>query len=182
MKLSNLAVLISAILLTACANPLNRVTSENYADTCSVAESNGRLDVAEDACYRALANVDWGNLGPELKSQKLYNLARIKRRLAKFTEAEALLKESLQIEENLPTQSDLRKGRRLVELSVDLAGQDKWTEGSPHLDRAVSMADKFSPQERSFTAEVLKQYSMHMRSSGDAALADRFETMASSLR
>ncbi len=44
--------------LSGCANPVNRVTSDNYAEDCSAAEQSGRLDIAEEACYRALVNVD----------------------------------------------------------------------------------------------------------------------------
>ena len=143
MKLSISLVLLVSALLGACANPLNRATSDNYAETCTVAESNGKLDVAEQACYRALVNVDMGNLGPELKSQRLYNLGRIKRQMSKFSEAESLFKESLQIEEKLSGPGGVKIGRRLVELSVSLAGQDKWSEGAQYLERFLPIADQF---------------------------------------
>ena len=171
-----------ALVLAGCANPINRATSDNYAETCSTAEQNGRLQVAEEACYRALVNVDWGNLGPELKSQRLYNLGRIKRQLAKFSEAESLFKESLAIEEKLSSPSDPKIGRRLVELSVSLAGQDKWSEGAQYLERALPIAPQFSGQERSYTAEVLKQYGKHLRAGNQTSLAERFEKTATALR
>ena len=66
-------------LATSCANPLNQVTSDQYSQTCVEAERKGEFAVAEEACYRALVNVDLGNLGEVEKSQKMYNLARIKR-------------------------------------------------------------------------------------------------------
>ena len=176
-----LALLVSA-LLGACANPLNRVTSDNYAATCVIAEDTDKLDVAEQACYRALVNVDWGKLGPELKSQRLYNLGRIKRRLAKFSEAESLFKESLQIEEKLSTQTDVKIARRLVELSVSLAGQDKWSDGAQFLERLLPIADQLSGQERAYSAEVLTQYSKHLRKTNGIAIAERFEATALLLR
>jgi hypothetical protein len=74
-----LVVMALSAILTACANPLNQATSDRYSESCTQAERNGRLDIAEQACYRALVNVDWGNLGEVEKSQKMYNLARIKR-------------------------------------------------------------------------------------------------------
>ena len=182
MKLSILFTLLATALLSACANPVNRVTSDNYAETCAVAEDNGRLEVAEQACYRALVNVDMGNLGPELKSQRLYNLGRIKRQLAKFSEAESLFKESLQIEEKLSGPSGVKVGRRLVELSVSLAGQDRWSEGAQFLERVLPMADQFSGQPRAYTAEVLMQYSKHLKATNQLPLAKRFEAKASALR
>jgi len=174
--------LLASALLSACANPINRVTSDNYAETCSIAEDSGKLDVAEQACYRALVNVDLGNLGPELKSQRLYNLGRIKQRLAKFSEAELLFKESLQIEEKLTSPSGIKIGRRLVTISAALAGQDKWSEGVPYLERVLPIADQFSGQERTHAAEILTLYSKHLRKSNETAIAERFETKAMALR
>lgn len=171
-----------AVLLTGCANPLNRATSDNYADTCAAAEQSGRLQVAEEACYRALVNVDWGNLDPELKSQRLYNLGRIKRQLAKFSEAEQLFRESLAIEEKLSAPSDLKIGRRLVELSVSLAGQEKWVEGAQHLERLLPTANQFKGQERSYAAEVLNQFGRRLKTIGQVALAERFVLTAATLR
>lgn len=160
----------------------NRAASDNYAETCSVAEDKGRLDVAEQACYRALVNVDLGNLGPELKSQRLYNLGRIKRQLAKFSEAEQLFRESLAIEEKLTAPSDLKIGRRLVELSVSLAGQDKWAEGAQYLERILPTANQFVGQERSYVAEVLNQFGKRLKTIGQVALAERFVSTAATLR
>ena len=182
MKLSIPFTFLVLALLGACANPLNRVTSDNYAETCAIAENNGKLDVAEQACYRALVNVDWGNLGPELKSQRLYNLGRIKLRLSKFSEAESLFKESLQIEEKLSAPLDVKIGRRLVVLSVSLAGQNKWSEGTPLLERMLPIATQFSGQERAISAEVLTQYSKQLRKTNDIAVAERFEAKALALR
>ncbi len=182
MKLTLSIPLLTALLVGGCANPINRVTSDNYSETCAVAESNGRLDVAEEACYRAMVNVDWGRLGLELKSQTLYNLARIKRRLSKFGEAEQLFKEALAIEEKLPTPSEQRISRRLVELSVSLAGQDKWSEGARFLERVLPLADKFSGRERAYAGEVFSQYGKHLAGTADSGLATLFEAKATSLK
>ena len=182
MKSALLIALIGVIPLAGCANPLNRVTSDNYAETCSDAERNGRLQVAEEACYRALVNVDMGNLGPELKSERLYNLGRIKRQLAKFNEAEQLFKESLAIQEKLPNPSDIKISRRLIELSVSLAAQDKWTEGAKYVERALPTLEKFTGQERSYAIETLTQYSKNLKGSKEAALAMQFEAKANALK
>ncbi|MDP3608332.1 MAG: tetratricopeptide repeat protein [Methylophilus sp.] len=182
MKTALFITFAGALLLVGCANPINRATSDNYSETCATAESNGRLQVAEEACYRALVNVDLGNLDPELKSERLYNLGRIKRQVAKFSEAEQLFKESLVIEEKLPSPSESKVGRRLVELSVSLAAQDKWTEGAKHLERALPVTPQFSGKEREYTIEVLTQYSKYLKTINQVALAEQFEAKASTLR
>ena len=167
-----------SVLLSACAS----VTSDYYADICVTAERNGRLDVAEKACYRALTDVDWGNLGPELKSQRLYNLGRIKRLLSKASEAEDLFKQSLSIEEKLSGPTDPKIGRRLVELSLVLAAQDKWAEGAQYLERAIPISDQFVGQGRSFAALVFSEYGKHFRKTDQPQLAERFESKSAALK
>ena len=171
-----------AILTTSCANPLNQATSNRYSATCAEAERNGQLEVAEQACYRALVNVEWGNLGQEQKSQRLYNLARIKRQLSKFSEAEDLLKQSLAIEEKLTPPSDIRIGRRLVELSVNCAAQNKWDEGVKNLDQVLPIAQQFSGQERTFLSLVLTEYGKALRENNKINLAEGYEAASASLK
>ena len=174
-------IILSFLIISGCANPLNRVTSDNYAEECSIAEDKGNLIVAEEACYRAMVNVDWGNLGDQLKSERTYNLARIKRRLAKFNEAEHLLKQSLEIEERLSGPSSTKIGRRLAELSINLAAQDKWTDGTPMVERLITMADQYSGHERSFIKEILQEYSKQLHSKGNHETANLFSTKANQL-
>jgi len=171
-----------ALFVASCANPLNQATSDRYGDECSQAESSRRLDIAEQACYRALVNVDSGNLELDQKSQRLYNLARIKRQLAKFAEAEDLLKQSLVIEEKMSPPSNERIGRRLVELSVNLAAQDKWKEGVQYLDRVLPIAQQYSGQERTFLSLVFSNYGKEFRKNNLAELAVRYESASAALR
>jgi hypothetical protein len=160
---------------------LNRVTSDRYADECSSAEQHSQLALAEEACYRAVKNVDWGDLGPELKSQRLYNLARIKRQVAKFTEAESILKESIAIEETVSGKDSLKVARRLVELSVDLAAQNKWNEGAEYLTRVIPLGRGFTGQERSFTKMSYLDYGKKLKALGQVEDASRLEMAASAL-
>ena len=139
------------------------------------------MAIAEQACYRALVNVDMGNLGPLLKSQRLYNLARVKRQLAKFAEAEDLLKQSLAIETVLTGADSITSGRRYVELAADLGAQKKWLEGAGYADRALPIANQFSSQERAFLKAVLTAFGPPLRIESRSDLAAKFEAMAASL-
>lgn len=181
MRFSVIILALVSCSLCGCANPVSRVTSDNYAEDCSAAERNGRLDVAEEACYRALVNVDWGNLGPELKSQRLYNLGRIKRQLGKFEEAEKLLHESLALEASLSEPSSLKIGRRNVELAVSLAGQNKWNEGAKYLDLAISSIPEFSEAERLYVAEILVEFSKKLKDIGQGHMAHQFKRTAKAI-
>jgi len=145
---------LSALSFVGCANPLNQATSNRYGDACADAEDNNRLDIAEQACYRSLVNVDWGNLGDEQRSQRMYNLARIKRKLHKFEEAERLYKESLEIEEQQATKSNENIGRRLAELAILHQQQGTMNSGVPYVQRLYPLADIFKGSERKTVAAI----------------------------
>ncbi|MBI4987529.1 MAG: tetratricopeptide repeat protein [Rhodocyclales bacterium] len=153
-------VLISFIgaLLGGCANPLNRVTMDRYAQTCAEAERNGQLSVAEEACRRALINVRIGNLGPELESQEMYNLARIKKQLRKYEEAEEYYRASLQIQESLPNPDQAKIGRRLADLAIVVGEQGRFKDAWPLLSRLLPIADSYAGNERAVVKLILSKY------------------------
>jgi uncharacterized protein YceK len=176
-----LAIAVCSI-VSGCANPLNRATSDRYTRMCSEALQNHLLDVAENACYRALVNVDMGNLGPELKSQRLLNLALIKRALKKFDEAEVLLQESLRIEETLTGPSSEKVGRRLAELAAVKYQKAQYIEGFPLLERLEPIASHYSGPDRFFVSALFHCYAIQAEQNGQAALATRFRTVSSGLQ
>lgn len=171
-------VLLILFLLAGCMNPVNKATSDNYAEQCVQAEQSGDLVTAEKACYRALVNVDMGNLGDELKSQRLYNLALIKRQLGKFNEAEDLLKTSIEIEKKLSGPTDPKIGRRYAELSVNLAAQNKWSEGVHFVKGLLPMVDQYASSEKQFVKEILLKYSENQGQAGNNKIADEFKESA----
>jgi len=173
-------LLALCLCLTGCANPLNQATSDRYGDECAQDEDAGDLARAEQACYRALVNVDTGNLGPQQKSMRLYDLGRVKRQLGKFAEAEDLFKQSLDIEKTLSGPTSVKVGRRLVELSVSLAAQDKWDEGAQYLQQAIPIAPQFVGGDRDYAKLSFGQYAQHFQST-DAALAGTFQAAADTL-
>jgi hypothetical protein len=168
-------------LLAGCANPLNRATSDRYAQQCADAYRDGLLDVAEQACYRAAVNVNLGNLGPELKSERWYNLALIKRALRKLNEADELLTESLKVEETLSGPSSEKTGRRLAELAAVKYQKAQYTEGFPLMERLAPMTGLYSGKDRAFLAALFHCYTIQAEQAQQAELAGRFKTVSSSL-
>ena len=136
---------------------------------------------AEQACSRALANLDPDKASPAVRSQRLYELGRIKRQLGGFGEAEELLKQSLAIEEKLSPATDPKVGRRLIELSFNLARQKKWVEGAPYLERAAPVAAKYAGAERVLAAFLYAEYARWLRPA-EPQLAARFDAHAAALR
>lgn len=146
------------ILVSGCANPLNRVTMDRYAQACVDAEHGGQLSVAEEACRRALINVRIGNLGLALESQTLYNLGRIKKQLGKYSEAEEYYKASLKIQESLPVPDQRKIGRRLAELSIVAAEQQRFAEAWPMVVRLMALSDNFSDDEKRTVGMIFNKY------------------------
>ncbi|MBI5612953.1 MAG: hypothetical protein HY942_07805 [Gammaproteobacteria bacterium] len=176
--LKSLAIVLLALFMAGCANPLNQATSDRYSDTCAKAERNGRLDVAEEACYRALVNVDWGNLGEIEKSNKLYNLARIKRLISKYNEAEKLNLESLAIEDKQKTPSNEKVGRRLAELAMLYEQKGQSNLGVPYVKRLFPIADTYSGNERNTVSAILYVYSLKVKEQGDVKYSETLKTKA----
>ena len=180
MKKSLKAVLLVVLvgLVAGCANPLNQATSVRYADQCTEAERAGRLDVAEQACYRALVNVDWGHLGDEQKSMRMYNLARIKRALGKFDEAEKLYKDSLNIEEKQPQPSKQKIGRRLAELAMVFGQKEQYQAGIPYVEKLYPMADIYEGNEKKSVALVFYAYSQELQKKQPTELSEKLAAKA----
>lgn len=173
-----LILILFGAVLAGCANPLNRVTSDRYADECATAEQANDLCLAEQLCYRALMNVHWGNLGPKLKSQRQYNFGRIKRRLSRFSEAEEIFKMALEIEETLTGPDSIQIARRLAELAASLAAQDKWQEAIPYVERLATIDADYIEGERRFLNLLFLQFSERARSLNKADLAEVLEAKA----
>jgi hypothetical protein len=166
--------------LAACANPVNRLTMEDYAAACSAAEQAGRMSAAEEACYRAWVNTQLGVLGPQETSTALYNLGRVQKRSLKLPQAEASLKKSLELEEGLSGPTSAKTGRRLAELSAVLLGQQRFVDGAPYMERLIPIASEYQGSERNFVAGLFFVYSEQLRGA-NPALATRLEQAGTSL-
>jgi len=149
-------------LLAGCANPLNQVTAERYSQQCIEAEGAGQLSVAEQACYRALVNVDIGKLGDHQNSMAMYNLARVKRKVGKLDEAESLLKESIAIEEKQTPVSNEKLGRRFAEIAMAYGQQKQTAQGLPYVERLYPMADSYEGKEKVVVATIFYVYSQEL--------------------
>jgi tetratricopeptide (TPR) repeat protein len=153
-----IAAVMVCVTLAGCYNPLNRATADRYGQTCREAEAAGRLEVAEEACRRALINVRIGHLGAEAESEELYNLSRVKQQLGKFAEAEEHLRESLKIQDGLSPQNQEKIGRRLTNLAIVIANQGRFKEAWPYLARLLPISDQYAGRERFVVKTVFEKY------------------------
>lgn len=175
------AVAVLPLVMAGCYNPLNAVTADRYAQTCRDAQASGRLEVAEEACRRALINVRIGHLGPEAESQELYNLGRVKRQLGKFAEAEEFYRESLKVQETISPPDEAKIGRRLAELAIVMGEQKKFKEAWPMLTRLLPLSAKYSGQERVVMKKIFEVYGAEYRKLGMDSEASQLEQQMKTL-
>jgi hypothetical protein len=92
-----------------------------------------------------------------------------------------LLRQSLVIEEGLSGPDSTAVGLRLLELSLVLAGQERWEEGARLLERALPLTDRFTDKERTSMAKVLKHYAGQLEKTGQTGLVAQFRIAAAEL-
>jgi len=179
MKISSLFIIIVVLVTSACETQSQR--SAIYAKKCRQFVDKGFLDVADETCSKAWFDVETDRLSPVIQSQRLYELARIKRQRQKYVEAEPLLLQSLAIEETVSGRTSTAYGLRLLELSLIMAGQSKWNEGSVFLKQLLLIDSSFSKQDQLAKANVLNHYASRLQNSDLAPLANLFKNKATEL-
>ena len=175
------ALLATTSLLPGCANPVNKITMDEYTDQCIAAENSGRFNVAIEACRRAWINSRIGNLGGELESRTLYNYGRVARKAMKLDDAETALKRSLELEESISGVSSEKVGRRLAELALTKIIQRKSVDGVSYVERLVPIAGTFAGPERKVVCGVLFGYTEDFRSSNLVEKSAEFDVAAKAL-
>ena len=163
--------------LAGCANPVNRVTMEEYELACARAETDNRMLDAVQACNRAYLNTRIGNLGPEAESRALYNLGRVQKKALMLHEAEESLVQSLVIERRIVPSDPVRIGRRLAELATVLAARGRFREGVAYMDELAPIAPRYEGSERRYVGTLFHAYAGQLRAEGLAAEAARFEAV-----
>jgi hypothetical protein len=174
MKIKYLNIAILSLLSSACAT--QSMQSADYARVCIDAEVRGAIYLAEASCESAWFRVDNNNLNESIQSQRLYDLARIKRQLNKFTEAENFVRQSLAIERSVSSTESPAYGLRLVELSLSIAGQGDFPEAATTLEPVLDVIEQFSPENKKLTVNVLKNVASRIRNTEQQQLAVRFDS------
>lgn len=170
-----------ALLVGCVSYSVDRNTSERYFQICGYAEHDGRLDIEVEKCYRTLINVEWGKLSEDRKSETLYNFARVERQLSKFAAAVFLLNQALDIEEAKSEVANEKIGRRLVELSMNLAAMNRWKEGALSLERVIPIAHQFTGSEKKTIISVFSIYGEQLIQLGEREKGHSFVDLVKTL-
>lgn len=147
--------------------------SDRLFRECRAAWANNNIGSADELCYKSLTASDFKDVPAESRSLRIYNYAQLKRMIGNWEAAEELLVESLALEDAriAGKQPDLPYARRLAELSIAYAAQDKWPEGLKTLERLLPVADQFQGRERAAVSEIFRNYVPQAASAGRQDMA-----------
>jgi hypothetical protein len=172
-----LVVLLTLLLLGGCNTAKDEF--DRWLKYCTVAEDNGILESAQQGCQTALTIAEKEGYPPAEISALLYRLGRIERQRNEFTEAETLMRRSLAIEEQ--TGDQVAVALRLIELSLSLAGQERWADGAQLLERASPLVGNLAGKDRKAAAGAFRGFGIRLGALGETALAERFQAKAREL-
>jgi hypothetical protein len=179
MKTSLLVVFLLGSGLPACDYHSARDNFDRQLEVCSAGERNGLLDAAARACGAALAIAEKENHAPEQISDLQYRLGRLERQRGRFREAEVLTRRSLALEEQSGETGAVAS--RLVELSLCLAGQGRWTDGAQLLASNALLQSDLSSQDREAAANAYRAFGIRLGKMGHVVQAEQFKKRAQEL-
>lgn len=179
MLIKILIIFVFLALASACDDAASRLDAE--ARVCKRALEIGELELAEKHCQLAVGDPADDVLAPQVRSERLYKLASIKRQLTKYNEAADLLGQSLTLEQTLSGSASPQVARRHLEMSLILAGQGQWQDGALLLEQTVPVADQLDDDEKRTLANILKRYAAQLQKSRQTEQAARLLAAAASL-
>ena len=178
MKIHVFVGLAAFLLLGGCDTAKDEF--DRWLKTCTAAENNGILESAQQGCQAALTIAEKEGYPPAEISALLYRLGRIERQRDEFAEAETLVRRSLAIEEQTGDQTAI--ALRLIELSLSLAGQGRWEDGTQVRERASPLVGDLVGSDRKAAASAFRGFSLGLGALGETALAERFQAEAEQLK
>jgi hypothetical protein len=152
----------AGVLVLLVAGCVDRVISYPYGGEC-----------VEPDCRRAVVTGIAGDR--ETESERLFRLARTERQQGRFDEAEALSRESIRLETGRSGEPSLELARRRLELAVDLAGQDRWSDGADVLALVIAYGPGFRGPELGYAEATYREFANKFRVLGQPDRAMLFE-------
>lgn len=121
------------------------------------------------------------DMQPELESNLLYNAGQAYRRHEVLTEAERLLRWSLELEQKISGPDSIKTMRRLSELAAVYFQLARYDDGLPFAKRLMPAAVSYSGPERQFLLLIFDSYGKQLRKLNRNAEASQFEAKAAEL-
>jgi tetratricopeptide (TPR) repeat protein len=173
-----------ALLLVACANPINQRTAENYYDWGLRAENAGDFALAERNYERALINARLAHSPDAWISAAMYSVGRMKGIRCKFDEAEPLLLESLKLEETVTGPESAITSKRIFELARFYSDREMYARSLPYFSRGIPLLFKLGVESSDpmALADTLDTYSIALLKSGQSSESERVKLQAEEIR
>jgi tetratricopeptide (TPR) repeat protein len=128
------------ILFTGCASTTKSPQSLNWSG--NIAYEQLKYEVAKDY-YESAIDLAKNSNDKEYQSIAMYGLAKTEGRLCNFNQAEYLLKESIQIRNELFDTGNAKITQNIFELGRIYIAQEKWNLASIQYNKAIPMLEKF---------------------------------------
>ncbi len=149
--------MLFALVLSSCGSANRAIQSTYWDANTATAQSEGDY---KTALWRAR-----NHLGDKEISDSLYNLGRFLRVKDRKPEAIKYLKESIEVEKKISSDSSLRSGRRYAELSMAYLMGENINEARPYVERLKGIP--FSGDEQKVVNKIISEFDK-MMSSGEA--------------
>ena len=128
------------ILFTGCASTTKSSQSLNWSG--NIAYEQLKYEVAKDY-YESAIELAKNSNDKEYQSIAMYGLAKTEGRLCNFSQAEYLLKESIQIRNELFDTGNAKITQNIFELGRIYIAQEKWDFAFIQYNKAIPMLEKF---------------------------------------
>ena len=156
-------MLLCSALVTGCADLRKRASLDRFSKLCSEAQKTGNIKDTAEYCYKAYKDVEWENLKPKLRSERLYNYGRILRKTGRFEDAKVALTKALDDEIYLSGASSIESRRRMAELAATYYEMGEIDDGVKYVDRLISITELHTGNDKEFIARLLYSYASRLR-------------------
>ncbi|NOT66322.1 MAG: tetratricopeptide repeat protein [Methylotenera sp.] len=165
-------LLVFALLISGCANPINQRTANNYFIEGESAMQQGNLPHAREMFSRALINARIGHLGPEAEGQVLAKLGRVYGNMCQPDDAEKAFSESISQYSKAYGENSTRLFPLKLELAQHAYDVGRYEKAVTYFDQAFPFgAEMFEQADPAGYSAVMKDYADALSKTGKAEQA-----------
>jgi len=177
-------VLISILLITACANKYNHNIGLHHHAMAMKYEKSGDYRKAERMYFEAFMHSRLGHPPPSGYSTAYYNLGRVKGYLCKNSEAEKLLLEAVELEQTANGSESSTITKYFLELARFYFDNGMYESSAPYYSRGISMTRKYGAEEDDpiALAQIMNEYASVLEEIGRSSEAEDIRNEAHNLK
>ena len=175
-----LTVIAVTLILSSCANPLNRITAQQYYYGGLQSQNNGKWGDATISFSRAYTNTQWGNLSDREAALYAYEYGRTSGAVCDWDNAKKGLEKALQLDTktNTPLHFDL------IEFAQMYQAMGDFTESEKFFSKTLENLDKHNVLTKfpTYYADTLNRYSDVLNHLGKKSQSEAFKKRAEMIK